>query len=418
MSNSPELTPKTSSSAKNLLRRFKHLITSPYGVAAIASLSFHGALFAAMPRFSEASFAAFNEENAEAEARTVPLVTLAAADQERLPDFNRPQLPAIPNLNSAPPANLPNASTFNRSNIPSIFNRSGSGLTSPSLGSPNNLSRNRPFQNPYIPRPRLSIRNTPSRSSRSSDNRTATIIDIPQPPPSILQGTETDEDTLRRELEIEAQQQAAADQAEPAEDLPDLPDQTEQSEEETVSENPEDIAANSETTNQPTQLERLQAKFNYDEANTTSEEVEANYEEWETQTDENSDGAVETAELLELTLEPGFRLCAQNPPTNGVIGILVAPDGTPSDPAILRSTGYEYLNKAALETLMATDFPETEQPVRYPFEIIINYDDAACKSAEEILETVQSTAESSEAEQSEAEQPETEQPEAEQPEAE
>ncbi|MEM1252848.1 MAG: hypothetical protein AAGI69_10470 [Cyanobacteria bacterium P01_H01_bin.21] len=410
MSNSPELTPKTSSSAKNLLRRFKELITSPYGVAAIASLSFHGALFAAMPRFSEASFAAFNEENTEAEARTVPLVTLSAADQERLPDFNRPQLPAISNFNSAPPANLPNASTFNRSNIPNIFNRSGSSLTSPSLGSPNNLSRNRPFQNPYIPRPNLSIRNTPSRSARSSDNRTATIIDIPKPPPSILQGTETDEDTLRRQLEIEAQQQAAADQAEPAEGLPDLP---EQSEEETDSENSEDIAANTETANQPTQLERLQAKFNYDETNTTPEEVEANYEDWETQTEENSDGAVETAELVELTLEPGFRLCAQNPPTSGAIGILVAPDGTPSDPTVLRSTGYEYLNKAAIETLMATEFPETEQAVRYPFEIIVNYDDAACKSAEEILETVQNTAEQPEAEQPEAEQPEAEQPEAE-----
>ena len=417
MPKSPELSPKTSSSNKNLLHKLKGLITSPYGVAAIASLSFHGALFLAVPRFSSASFAAFSEEATETEARTVPLVTISAAEQERLPDFNQPQLPSIPNLNSPPPSinNLPNASTFNR---PNIFNRPGSSLTTPSLGSPNNLSRNRPFRNPYIPRPNLSIRNTPSRSARSSDRRTATITNIPKPPPSIIRGAEIDEDTLNRQLEIERQQEAAeqAEQTQP-EGLPELPEQPESSGEEETAPEDTEVAANPETADQPTQLERLQAKFNYDATDTTPEEVEANYKEWEAQTEDESDGAVETADtLLELSFDAG-RLCAQNPPTNGEMGILVAPDGTPSDPTILRSTGYGYLNQAAAEALINTEFPETEQSVRYPVEIIVNYDDEACKSAEEILETVQNT-EQSEAEQSEADQPEAEQSEAESSDAE
>ncbi|EKV02105.1 Gram-negative bacterial tonB protein [Leptolyngbya sp. PCC 7375] len=394
MSNSPELSPQRPSLVKTTLRKVKELVTSPYGVAAIASLSFHGVLFAAMPRFSSASFAAFSEEEvADAAPRTVPLVTLSPAEQGRLPDFNRSRLPAIPDINSRPSINnLPNASSLNRSNIftrPNIFNRSSSNrTTNPSLSSPNTLRRNRPFQNPYIPRPNISIRDTPTQSGQSRDRKTTTIT-IPAPPPSVVPEIDTDQDTLARELELEQQQaeQAAAEQTEANEGLPDLPEQSDQEATSEDTENTE-VAANPEPTDQPTQLERLQAKFNYDAESTTPEEVEDNYKAWEANTDSAIDGAVETAEIGALNLDASFNLCAQNPPTNGEVGILVAPDGTPSNPTVLRSTGYDYLNQVAIDTLMDSEFPATEQATRYPFELIVNYDAEACRSTEELLEIV------------------------------
>lgn len=413
MSNSPELSPQRPSLVKTTLRKVKEIVTSPYGVAAIASLSFHGVLFAAMPRFSSASFAAFSEEEVAEAPRTVPLVTLSPAEQGRLPDFNRSRLPAIPDINSRPSVNnLPNASSLNRSNIftrPNIFNRSSNNrTTNPSLSSPNTLSRNRPFQNPYIPRPNISIRNTPTQSDQSRDRKTATIT-IPAPPPSVVPEIDTDQDTLARELELEQQQaeQAAAEQSEPNEGLPELPDQSDQSDQEATAEDTEnpEVAANPEATDQPTQLERLQAKFNYDAASTTPEEVEDNYQTWKEQTDSAIEGAVETADIGELNLDADFNLCAQNPPTNGEIGILVAPDGTPSNPTVLRSTGYDYLNQVAIDTLMNSEFPATEQAIRYPFELVVNYDAETCKSAEELLEVVRNDEQSSTAPESNEQSP-------------
>ena len=94
-----------------------------------------------------------------------------------------------------------------------------------------------------------------------------------------------------------------------------------------------------------------------------------------------------------MALEAAFNLCAQTPPNNGEIGVLVAPDGTPSNPTVLRSTGYDYLNQVAIDTLMNSEFPETDNPVRYPFEISVSYDAETCRSAEEILETVRNNPE-------------------------
>ena len=69
--------------------------------------------------------------------------------------------------------------------------------------------------------------------------------------------------------------------------------------------------------------------------------------------------------------------------------MLVAPDGVSDEPTVLRSTGYEYLNQAALDTVVGAEFPETEAPVRYTFAIVVGYDAETCKRAEDILETVQ-----------------------------
>ncbi len=391
MPKSSELSSQRSSIATTIVGKITAILTGPYSVAAIASLSFHAVLFTAIPRFSSVSFAAFSEEDGLSAPRTVPLVTLSAADQARLPDFSPPQLPSIPDIRTPRPSvnNLPNASIFNRS---SIFDRSNSRLTTPSSKPPNRLSRNRPFRNPYTTPPSLSIRNTPSRSEQSSDRRTAVITDIPQPPPSVI--NDTSEDTLARELELEQQLAAAdAEQTDVPEGLPELPEASDLPADDAQDGENLEIAANTELTPEPSRLERLTAKFKYDPTNTTVEEVEANYQAWQVQPDEDSEGTIETAEIGELTIDAEFNLCAQTPPINGEIGVLVAPDGTPSKPTVLRSTGYDYLNQAALDTLMSSEFPETENIVRYPFELVVNYDDENCRSAEEIFETVRNNPE-------------------------
>ncbi|MEM7795643.1 MAG: hypothetical protein AAF579_14480 [Cyanobacteria bacterium P01_C01_bin.118] len=377
------------SMASLLLQRFKQLLTSPYGVAAIASLSFHGVLFAAVPRFSSVSFAAFSEEDGTSESRTVPLVTLSAVEQGRLPNFNQPQLPSVPELpsnttrNSTIIRNLPSASTLTpRSNI---FNR----YSSRNRTTPPAITRRRLFNNPHS----ISIIDTPSRSEQSNQRRDEPVV-VPPPPP---------EDTLETELEIEKRQAEAAARAveseQAAEGLPELPENSsEVLEPET--DNVDEIAANTETAAEPTQLERLQAKFKYDAANTSEEEANTNYQKWvalgeEPATDEADDEpAVETAEPSALEIDSGLSLCVANPPNNGVVGVLVTPDGTANSPTVIRSTGYDYLNQAALDTIVASEFPEADVAIRYPFKVVVNYDDAGCQSSDDLLDGLQDTEQS------------------------
>ena len=398
MSNSPEPSPQRPTLANKPLRKLKEILISPYGVAAIASLSFHAVLFTAIPRFSSASFAAFDESDVPGEPRTVPLVTLSPAEQGRLPDFNPPQLPKIPDISSRSSINkLPDASALNRSNI---FNRSSSNRITtpsfPSFSSSSQLRRNRPFRNPYIPRPNLSIIDTPSRS-QSSDRRTASIDDIPNPPPDNASEIDTGADTLARELALE--QAATAEQAEGLSALPEQPSDLTTVSEDEVS----DVAVNSETGTPLTRLERLQAKFKYDATDTDEDAVDVRYAEWLTEaTGSDSSETLETANIQALDpIASGLSLCVENPPSAGKVGILIAPDGTSSEPTVLLSTGYTALNQAVLEglannqdalkELINSEFPETETAVPYVFEFPVDYDAENCKNSQDVLEAAQSS---------------------------
>ncbi|MEM9805177.1 MAG: hypothetical protein AAF959_07840 [Cyanobacteria bacterium P01_D01_bin.56] len=393
MANLSEQSPKNLSPRKKALGYLKEILTSPYGVAAIASLSFHGVLFAAVPRFSSASFAAFNDDNA-GETRTVPLVTLSPAEQGRLPNFNQPKLPSIPDITATTsPRSLPSLPNS------TIFNRSGSRLgsrlsTPPGIGSSSGLNRNRPFRNPYIPRPTFNTRNTPTRSAQSSERRTTAVTDLPPTPPSNAnRGVElTDEEILKRQQQLEAEQAANAE-ASNNEESPGLEELPEQSGEQT-SETSEQVAINNDA-EQLSRLEQLQARFQYNDEDTQQEAVDENYDTWESETEEAiaaMDIAVETAEKSELTIDSGFGLCVANAPTNGEVGILVAPDGTPSNPKVLRSTGYEHINQAALAALLEEDeYPAADVAVRYIFDLKVDYDADACNTGDEILETAEET---------------------------
>lgn len=379
MSNSPKLDSPRPSAVALLLRQLKGMLTSSYGVAAIASLSFHAVLFAAIPRFTSVSFAAFDEDTAAA-PREVPLVTLSPAEQGRLPNFNRPKLPDIPDVasssNSTAVRTLPDVSALRRP--PNIFDRYGRSqrIPTPSIRS------NRLFRNPYTTsRPSLTIRNTPTQSDQSATRRTTVIDDIPSPPSVASEVDPSEAEVLATDVEqLEAQGEDVAA-------LPELPDQGEPGAEE-----PEVAALDPEEERRLTQLERLQAKFQHNSENTTDEEAEANYEAWLMPPEDDSELIVATAESSEIQIASGLNLCVENPPTDGTVGILVAPDGTLEAATVLRSTGYEYLNEAAVQALSEAEFPETETAVRYPFDIVVDYDAETCQSGEDILETVQNRA--------------------------
>lgn len=402
----PKQQPPVKQTAAAKAGNLKGLLTGPYSVAAIASLSFHAILFAAVPRFSSASFAAFSDENINQETRTVPLVSLSAEEQGRLPNFNRPQLPTIPNLPSTStptsPRSLPTLPP--RPNLPSptLFGRPSTRLTTPpTIGSTSQLNRNRPFRNPYIPRPRLPITNTPARSNQSSERRTAVITDIPTPPPSpIRNSTLSDDEVLKLQQQIEAEQAAAENGTGEENNIGELPDGLEplpENGEETPAEatpgEPTEEVALNDNTEQLSRLAQLQAKFEYNEENTSDEELEANYTTWVDQTDETSEIPIETVEeKAELPVESGFSLCVANPPTNGEVGVLVAPDGTASNAEVLRSTGYDHINQAAVAAILEGEYPEAETALRYSFDLVVNYDAEACSTGEEILETAQTDA--------------------------
>jgi hypothetical protein len=82
--------------------RLNQLLTTlrrPQWIAAIVSLSFHGALFAAGPSFSSLNTTALGGNNPELEERRVPLIELSAEEQSRLPDFSASPYSLFPDSN-------------------------------------------------------------------------------------------------------------------------------------------------------------------------------------------------------------------------------------------------------------------------------------------------------------------------------
>ena len=359
----------------NVASRIKQVCRSSYGVAALFSLGFHGLLFTIGPRVSSLSFDAFAE--GEAVDSTVPLVTLNEADRARIPDFSQPQRrfdsidldSGLPNLDSS----LPQAD-----------------VKIPTPPAPT-------FRSSFSPSYRLPITRTPSTSRFGSANRT-TRLTIPGAPRF---GT-TSRDILERQQEIErrraaelAEESAAPAEVSPAESSAEasgtgtaadlVPPSSEASDDPAAPDEAPEVAVNTETSEHLAKLRQLQSKFTYSAENTTEEAAAENYENWLDQTAEDSDTVLTDAEPQEISLNADLRLCADNPPTTGQIGLVVAPDGTLTDTTILRSTGYEYLNQAAIDSLSETDFPETDTATRYPITVLVEYDEETC-SQPQVLE--------------------------------
>ncbi|NEP58495.1 MAG: hypothetical protein F6K31_16010 [Symploca sp. SIO2G7] len=392
MSNNRGSTPQPISPAQAAMRQLKGILLSPYGIAAISSLSFHVVLFAAVPRFTSASFAAFSDEGAGSEFRTVPLVTLSAADQERLPNFDRSQLTDIPDITAnSSLRRLPNSTLLDRTNI---------GLSSLSNRSRYQSNRTRPnYSRRHVAN--LPSREIPNRSDQESKASSETIA-IPEAPPtpSNIRETIIDEETLRKQQELEAQQaaeQEAADNSQTAVSEP-----PELSDEAGESNNPDQgdtVAAAAEPETRLTRLEQLKAGagLSSSDANTDPVQIDEYYALWESETEIEGDVVIKTSEETDsVNVGRGLNLlCQQKKPQSGEIGILVTPDGTLLDAVVLLSTGYSELDRAALEQVIKQSggedsaYPATEKATRYRIAITVDYDhETTCTDGQDLLESV------------------------------
>ena len=138
-------------------------------------------------------------------------------------------------------------------------------------------------------------------------------------------------------------------------------------------------------------LERLQ----YSLLKTRDAEAEDAKQAWLSQLAEQSALEIATPEELEKALEISYPItvedsgpreissCLTPLPEPGLLGVVVAADGA-TDPQLLRSTGYAFLNDAALNRIDAYDFPAASSPQAYMVPVAINYDKDACVDLAEL----------------------------------
>lgn len=158
----------------------------------------------------------------------------------------------------------------------------------------------------------------------------------------------------------------------------------------------------SNLTDLPTPLVQLlkdtSSLLSYDDANTTEAAAETEKENWLTTLRDRTgkdfaepealDNPVKVSYPLEKSLhyERDFVVCLSQTPHPAAVGIVVNSAGEIMDePALLRSTGYEFLNQEALA--LAKDYetlPQREESKTYTIDIDIDYDQDACLSRSEI----------------------------------
>ncbi|MEM8806197.1 MAG: hypothetical protein AAGF01_09235 [Cyanobacteria bacterium P01_G01_bin.38] len=407
---------KTPSFLKPALAAFK----APYGIAVLASVGVHGVLFAFGPN-NQMSLASFGDPSGPDEERTVPLVQLSPAEQSRLPNFSRSRLPntfstagRLPTPSSLPPiARTPSQSSLGRRTQPPTprtttrrpVPRSGwtaySSPTTPYVPGPLSL--------PILPTPAQSRGSTSSTPQRNNSMLGATR---PDSNPEQL----TDEEKLRRQLELEAED-AANQAAAPAEDIEASPsaeatEATEPTEAEKIAaslgasgqggppvEGAEVETADSETTEtevaaasteEQSRLEQLRAQFSFNPEGTSADAAEVARGAWLTQAEAQAGEAdLQVVDSASIPIDYTPRICDEAP-TDGLIGVVVAPDGSlVGDPQILKSTGYAGLNNGAVGAVLNTPFEPSDSAIAYEFSVEVNYSTENCVDPGQVLQTAE-----------------------------
>ncbi|NEP16841.1 MAG: hypothetical protein F6J97_08035 [Leptolyngbya sp. SIO4C1] len=405
-------------------------LKAPYGIAVLASVGVHGLLFAFGPSSGQFSLAALSEPAAEAE-RTVPLVELSAAEQQRLPSFTRPQLSTQLDSSSLKPLPTPTFPTFSARATPAPGRRPVPSTAQPALPSVPNR--------PPLSGPTLSIapRRAPAPSIWAGTSVLPALPAPPQTPPqaaaeppasSSMRGAiaakpdpeaadggtmlgaagaargaaEPDSATLEElrqglpaaeadgmagaaalgtDLEASVDTQAeAADDAQPEADAPEA----------AASELDAQIAA-ATSPEEASKLEALLADLEFDAAGTSSEAAEAARGDWLAAAQAQAGEApLQTAEPATLPMAANFHLCVENPPVDGLVGVVVDADGAiAQEPALLRSTGYAKLDQEALSAVRGVPFEAAEGPAAYEFNIDVSYDSENCVEPGQVLQSAE-----------------------------
>ncbi|MEO1590702.1 MAG: hypothetical protein AAFU71_05355 [Cyanobacteria bacterium J06632_22] len=393
---------------RRVLQPLGRLVQGPYGIAAIASISFHGVVFALGPAMSGVSIAAFGDGPGDGSERTVPLVELSAAEQGRLPDFsNRRTFSGRVPVPSTTPPSLPLQRTPQRSRLSTVPQRS-TGLR---RSSPSTLNRQRQQQNssrtPYVwdgstrisriplppslagqglPEPRNS--NPPPQQPESDPDTAAstattgpeTAPDNPTPdtPPEGT-GTDLSLEGLQNPPSVEANGEAEG--ANTGETPPDNNPNNNPNNNPGEGSEPSDITANNNPDPEQARLQALRDSLEWDATGTAADPTDIS--DWVTSLQEIDD-TIATAEARQ-GIDSNIRVCVDNPPADAIVGILVQPDGTLADTQLIQRTGYATTDQAALNAALAVVAP-SEVPTAYKVDVSVGYDAEACVNPDTVLE--------------------------------
>ncbi|MGC1307669.1 MAG: hypothetical protein WA885_10590 [Phormidesmis sp.] len=375
-------------------------VISPTGVGVLLSVGAHAALLIFGPQ-TDLSLAASDPsaQGFDTEETIVPLVQLSAAERNRLPNFAQPRLP------------VPNPADLNQLSLPS-------GL--PSLpNTTNSLTRRRIAANPFpaatLPQPQNSAI-APIRSIIPS-------YTLPKPPSVGNLGISTAPRapggvTFDPSLNLPASPSPADTGNEPNNASPSPDDQLpvleptvntaqilegleQRSTSEGSSRDIGDFAANLPANRQtdaeeneasvdvnvepPSQIATataqgapglLQNGNEYDDFAVTEEEAAKNTEAWLLATAKGKEDVIEQ-DTAEFTIDSGFKACREVPPADGLIGVVVNPDGSQEAATVLKSIGYDVLNRLALSQLEYQEF-SPEAPTQYQVTVKVNYKPENC----------------------------------------
>lgn len=147
----------------------------------------------------------------------------------------------------------------------------------------------------------------------------------------------------------------------------------------------------------PEMLQAFLARLQHSVLGTTEPEVEEAKQAWLATLSEQPGLTVSATHNLEKAIEISypfiadedgrrFLSCLTPVPKKGIVGVVVGADSKfVTEPVLLRSLGYGFLNEIAIEKVNAyTDFPEEGSQKAYTIEVEIDYDEDACVELAEL----------------------------------
>ncbi|MFE4107654.1 energy transducer TonB family protein [Almyronema epifaneia] len=376
-------------------------LRQPTGIAAAVSVGIHGILFAASPHFTSFSLASLAEPEALSDERTVPLVELSPAEQQRLPDFSNPTFSLLPQPGSLGELQLPN------SRSPGSTAYFSNGQSAP----PNPFYYNPPLGN-------TSVRGNPSgysgggtagrrsnsqATTRSGQTQIRPGATAPAPGNQASRGSAsegvneiTPAELERRTVGVDSLQ-IATRPSQSADDLrTDRNGSTRSLSSSEASADPADQAEADQDEANPlrAELEAFQAAYTYSESGTSEAAAETALADWLS----NTQAELEISELplqpaTEIPIAYPLRICLPTPPTAARVGILTNPAGeAASAPVLLKSTGYPGLNQKALQVVEEVDFAAAEAYQAHQFLIPVRYNEANCTDPQALSQGISTEA--------------------------
>lgn len=378
-------------------------VISPTGIGVLLSVGAHVALLALGPR-TDFSFAALSQaaQQAETEETIVPLVQLTPAERNRLPSFAQPRRPPVSGNLSLPSGlpSVPNTSILRRTVPANPFPAPTTPRTRTPVRTPTRpqtpapLSRALPSTIPRLQLPTIPSLGLGRRSgipvvppaNTTTPPPVETAPSEVTPPPEVDNGSARDllpqlESAPGLSLEEAIAQQEAANQGSGSVAIG--PDAEPSSNESSGADNegeavalpvPPPAIATASAQGETNLL--LDGNNNYDATAVSLEEADEREADWLLATAEGKD-AVETASS-ELTIDSQFKACREVPPVEGRLGVVVNPDGSQSEVEVLKSIGYDVLNRLALRTLEYEDFGTPAVPTQYIVKVNVEYKPDDC----------------------------------------